>query len=170
MDCLKAIMTRRSVRKYTAEAVSDEALETVLRAAMAAPSAGNQQPWRFVIVRDRGILGQLSQATPYAGMLAGAPVGIVVCADTRDLRHPNWVNDCSAAVENALLAAHAIGLGAVWIGVHPIEERIENVRGIVALPDYAVPMSMVALGHPLEQKPPADRYEAAFVHHDHWHA
>jgi nitroreductase len=169
MDCIDAIMTRRSIRKYTTEAVTDEQLETLLRAAMNAPSAGNQQPWRFVVTRDAGVLDELSRATPYSGMLASAPLGIIVCAATDGLRHPgNWINDCSAALENLLLAAHAIGLGGVWIAVHPVEERIADVRRIAGLPDDVMPMSMVSIGHPAEDKPSADRFAPEYVVEDRW--
>ncbi len=169
MDALDALLGRRSIRTYADAPVTDEQLEVLLRAAMAAPSAGNQQPWRFIVVRDGAQRHALAGATPYAGMIGRAPVGIVVCGDTRDEKHPGyWVQDCSAAIENLLVAAHAIGLGAVWIGVYPVEERVANVRRICGVPDGVVPMSMVALGHPAEVKPPAERYEPAFVHEERW--
>lgn len=169
MDCIDAIMTRRSIRNYTDEPVTDEQLETVLRAAMAAPSAGNQQSWRFIVARDEAQRLALSEATPYAGMIARGQVGIVVCGDTRDEKHPGyWVQDCAAAIENLLLAAHATGLGAVWIGVHPIPERAEAVRRICGLPEGVEPLSMIALGHPAEEKPAAERFESAYVHAERW--
>ncbi len=169
MDCLDALMTRRSIRRYTDEPVSDADIEVLLRAAMAAPSAGNQQSWRIIVVTDRDQLDRLSKATPYSQMLASAPVGMVVCGDTREERHVGyWVQDCSAAIQNLLVAANAIGLGGVWIGCYPVDERVENLREICGVPEGIVPMSMIALGHPAEQKPPADRYQPAFVHHDRW--
>ena len=129
MDALQAISTRRSIRAFTPEPVSEEDLDTVLRAAMAAPSASNEHPWRFVVARDRAMLGRLSKATPFAGPLAGAPVGIVVCADQKVLRHKGfWVIDCAAAIENMLLAAHAIGLGGLWMGVHPVPQLSDALR------------------------------------------
>jgi len=169
MECLEALHGRRSIRRYTSEAVGEREIEELLRAAMAAPSAGNQQSWRFVVVTDREQLQRLSQATPYSKMLAEAPLGIVVAGDTRDERHPGyWVQDCSAAIENLLVAAHGLGLGAVWIGVHPVEERVNNVRAACAIPEGVVPMSMIAIGHPAEEKPPSERYEPAYVHRDSW--
>jgi nitroreductase len=169
MDALTAVMSRRSIRTYTGEAVSDAQIETILRAAMAAPSAGNQQSWRFVVVTDDGVKAELAQATPYARSVGLSAVTLVVCGDTRAEKHPGyWVQDCSAAIENALVAVHALGLGAVWIGVHPIEERVEAVARVVATPEGVRPLAMLAIGHPAESKEPSERYEPAYVHRDHW--
>lgn len=169
MDAIDAVMGRRSIRKYTSEPVTEQQLEVLLRAAMAAPSAGNQQSWRFVVVTDPEQLSRLSEATPYSGMLSRAPLGIVVAGDTSDEKHPGyWPQDCSAAVQNLLVAAHAIGLGAVWIGVHPIAEREENVREVCALPAGIRPLSMIAIGHPEESKPPGERFNPEYVHRDRW--
>lgn len=169
MDCLDALFGRRSIRRYTDAPVTDADLDVLLRAAMAAPSAGNQQPWRFVVVRDAQRRKELSEATPYASMLVDAPVALVVCGDTREEKHPGyWVQDCSAAIENLLIAANATGLGAVWIGAHPVEDRVENIRRICGVPEGIVPMSMVAIGHPVEGKPPGERFEPSYVHTERW--
>lgn len=169
MDAIDVLMTRRSIRQFLPKPLTDHEVDVLLRAAMAAPSAGNQQPWRFVVVSDASRLAELSSATPYAKMLASAPLGIVVCADTTSEKHPGyWVQDCSAAVQNMLLAAHSVGLGGVWVGVYPIAERVEAVSGLCALPEGIVPLAMVAVGHPAEVKPPVDRYDAHFVHTDTW--
>jgi len=169
MDCIDALMTRRSIRAYTGDPVSDGDIEVLLKAAMAAPSAGNQQSWRFVVVTDRGQLQALSEATPYSRMVALAPLAIVVCGDTRSEKHPGyWVQDCSAAVQNMLVAGNGIGLGAVWIGVHPVSERTGNVARICDLPAGIVPLCMVSVGHPAEKKPRAERYEPEYVHRDRW--
>jgi nitroreductase len=169
VDAVEAIMTRRSVRQFTPQAVTDAELEVVLRAAMAAPSAGNERPWRFVVVTEPDMLARLAKATPFAGALAGAPAGLVVCADRRSLKYPGfWPIDCSAAIENALLAAHAIGLGGVWIGVHPIAPLVWNVRRIVGVPKGIDPVSLVALGHPAKAREPVDRYEPDWVHWQVW--
>lgn len=169
MDTLTTIMTRRSIRQYTDEDVTTEQLLTLLRAAMAAPSAGNQQPWRFVAVRDPGQRAKLAEATPYSSPIGRAPLGIVVLADTRENKHPGfWVQDCSAAVENLLLAAHAIGLGGVWIGVHPNADRSAAVAKIVNPPQGFEVLSMVAIGHPANPGPEVDRYRAEFVRTDSW--
>jgi nitroreductase len=170
MEAIEAIMTRRSVRRFTESPVTDAELEVVLRAAMNAPSAGNEQPWRFVVVRERDNLRRLSKVTPFAGLLADAGAGIVVCADRRALKYPVafWPMDTSAAVQNLLLAAHATGLGGVWIGVHPVAPFKAAVRRIVRLPRVVVPVSLVALGHPASVPPPIERYDVAFVHHETW--
>jgi nitroreductase len=169
VDAIEAIMTRRSVRSFSDEPVSDEEAQVVLQAAMAAPSATNEQPWHFVVVRDRAVLERLSRATLYARPLAAAPLGLVVCADKRAVRYPGfWVIDCAAAIENALVAAHAIGLGGVWIGVHPVPPFREAVRRVVGLPRRIVPHSLVALGHPQRVPEPVDRFDATRLHEDRW--
>jgi nitroreductase len=172
MDALDALLTRRSIRRYTDEPVTDEQVETLLRAAMAAPTAFNQRSWRFVVVRDPEVRTALSQASKYAGPLAAAPVAIVVCGDTRAEQHPGiyWVQDCTAALENLLTAANAMGLGAVWIGVHPWADRAAAVREAIGLPDGVEPLASVAVGHPAETKPPAQRYDPELVHAERWDA
>jgi len=171
MDTLTALMTRHSVRQFTDEPVTAEQLETLLRAAMAAPSAGNQQPWRFVVARDEATRAKLAVATQYAGPVGRAPVGIVVLADTHGNKHPGyWVQDCSAAVENLLLAAHAIGLGGVWIGVHPTEDREAIVREIVEAPEGFAALCMIAIGHPAGPGSEVDRFHADWVRDERWGA
>jgi nitroreductase len=171
MDALEAIMTRRSVRSFTDEPVTDEQLETILRAAMAAPSAGNEQPWRIVVTRDRETLARWSRATPFSRPLAGAAVGLVVCGETVAQKHSGfWVDDCGAATQNVLLAAHALGLGAVWIGVHPSKLMVANVRRILKPPRSVTPFALVALGHSEKQPEPVDRFRPDFVVTDGWDA
>lgn len=163
------ILGRRSIRAWRDEPVGEDAVELLLRAAMAAPSAGNQQPWRFVVVRDRAVLARLAMASPYAQMLPRAPLAIVVCGDTAGEVHPGfWVQDCSAAVENLLIAVHALGLGAVWLGYYPREERVSGARAVLGLPESVVPLAVLPIGWPAEEKPPADRYDPAKVRFDRW--
>jgi nitroreductase len=169
MDCLEAIMTRRSIRSYTDEPVTDAQVETILRAAMAAPSAGNRQSWRMIVIRDAEMRARLAATSQYAGMLPSAQVGIVVCGDTSaELNPGNWITDCSAAMENAVLAAHAMGLGAVWLGVYPREERMQAVTELLGLPEQILPLSMIALGHPADSRPEADRYNSEYVRRERW--
>lgn len=169
MDALQAIMGRRSIRRYEDRLVEEVKVEALVKAAMAAPSAGNQQSWRFVVVTDRERLDKLADASPFAGLLERAPLAIVICGDVTAEKHQGfWLQDCAAATENMLLAAHALGLGAVWLGFYPVEERVEGVRHICELPDALVPFSIVALGYPSEEKPPADRYNAEYVRRETW--
>lgn len=166
---MKAILNRRSIRKYTAQPVPDQLLIELLEAAMCAPSAGNEQPWQFVIIDRRAILNEIPKFHPYAGMLAEAPVAILVCGDQeRDLHRGYWVQDCSAATENILIAAQDKGLGAVWVGIYPREERVRALRELLALPAHIVPFALVSIGYPAEEKPPANRFDAGRIHYNGW--
>ncbi len=168
-DTLDLLMTRRSIRSYTDEPVGQQDVEAILRAGMAAPSAGNQQPWHFVVIRDRATMERIMVVHPYSSMLAGAGVCIAVVADTALERHRGyWVQDCSAATQNILLAAHALGLGAVWLGVHPVKDRVDGLAEILRLPEEAICLSLVSIGHPAESPGPADRYDPARVHRERW--
>jgi nitroreductase len=169
MDTLQSIFTRRSIRRYTDQPVSEELIEQILRAAMAAPSAGNQQPWQFVVLTDRKLLDAIPGYHPYAEMLRQASAAIVVCGDLRlESRSGYWVQDCSAATQNLLLAAHALGLGAVWLGVYPREDRVANTQCLCGLPAEVIPLAIVALGHPAEQPKPVDRFKPERVHRNKW--
>lgn len=160
---IKNIMTRTSVRKYTNEAVSKADIETMLRAGMAAPTAVNKQPWHFVVVTDREQLNALAAANRGTGMAAKAPLAIVVCGDMQKtlpgVGQGFWVQDCSAATENILLAANALGLGAVWTGVYPNEERANAVRDIVKAPEHIVPLCTIVIGHPADNPTPKDKWK-----------
>lgn len=169
MDAIEALLGRRSIRKYTGEPVSEADIETILKAAVAAPSAGNQQPWHFVVITDRDQLAAAAESTPYGSMLCECAVAIVVCADTRDLKHDvMWQQDCSAATENALVAIHALGLGAVWLGFWPKMERVTPLKAALGMPEGVEPLSVLAIGHPAEGKPPSDRFAPELVHRDRW--
>jgi nitroreductase len=163
------VFSRRSIRRYTDEAVSEPDVERLLRAAMAAPSAGNQQPWTFVVVRERATLAAVPGFHPYAAMMPKASVAIVVCGQPEACKWPQmWVQDCSAATENILVEAAALGLGAVWLGVHPLEERERGARALLGIPEHVVPFAIVPVGHPAEAKPPSARYDPARVHQERW--
>ena len=128
MDALQAILTRRSIRRYTSEPVSDETVTELLKAAMSAPTAAGEI-WDFVVVRDRNVLAGVSKYHPHAEMLKSANVAILVCGNPNIEKLPGrWVLDCAAATENILIAANALGLGAVWVGIYPVEERIKGLR------------------------------------------
>jgi nitroreductase len=169
MDVFEAIHGRRSVRKFTNAPVSEADVGRVLRAAMVAPSAGNQQPWQFVVVRDRETLKKIKEINPYAPMAEQAPLGILVCGDLRLEKHPGfWAQDCSAAAQNLLLAVHGLGLGGVWTGIYPLEERVKGFGELFGLPEPVVPLAFVLIGHPDQKSDPADRYRPDRVHAERW--
>jgi nitroreductase len=169
MDAVEAIMTRRSIRKYTDEPIADEMMKQILSAAMAAPTAGNQQAWEFVVITDRKVLNALPDVHPYSRMLLVAPAAILVCGNLKtETKEGYYPQDCAAATQNILLAAHALGLGAVWLGVHPRQERVTGIRKLLNIPEHVVPVALVALGHPAESHPRVDRYDEKKVHKDTW--
>lgn len=168
---LKLIFERRSVRKYGKDAVSDGEIRDMLEAAMAAPSACCKDPWHFIVLRDREILEKTAAGLPHGGMLADAGAGIVVCgalSEAHDGMLSYMLQDCSAAIENILLAASSLGLGAVWLGAHPREDRIEHLRKTLGIPESITPISVVSIGRPAEKKEARTRYNRAKVHTDRW--
>ena len=168
---LAHIFSRRSIRAYEEKPVPDDLFRDLLEAAMAAPSAVCKDPWRFVLVKKREMLQRISDGLPNGKMLAFAGAGIVVCGDLRDAHDHQLsylLQDTSAAVQNTLLAATALGLGACWLGVHPREERMEHVRKLLGLPREIVPVSVISVGWPAERKEPRTRYAESKVHHETW--
>lgn len=169
MDAIDAILTRRSIRKYTPQEIPDEIVQKLLKAAMNAPSAGNQQPWHFIVIRSREILDEIPTFHQYAQMLKHAPLAIAVCGDLdKQLHKGYWIQDCSAATQNLLLAAHALKLGAVWLGVYPRDNRVQGVQSLLNLPEHVLPLCLIAIGYPDEQKPRADRFLPERIHYDKW--
>lgn len=166
---MNIIFRRRTIRKFTDQLVEKEKLRLLLEAAVMAPSAGNQQSWQFVLVTSRLILDELSEATPNAKPLLQAQAAIVVVGDLRkETREGFWVQDCSNASMNILLEATELGLGSVWIGVYPREDRVANVSDILDLPEYTVPLSMIGIGYPDEVKEKPFRFKEDLVHYDRW--
>ena len=160
-----AIFTRVSIREFTDDPVSDEQIERLMEAAMAAPSAGNQQPWEFYVVTDKEKIQELSTATPYSKCAAGAPVVIVPVYRTEGLVAPSYAEiDLSIAQQNIWLETDEIGLGGVWIGIAPIEERMELVHKMLDLPENVKVFSMFALGYPAETRPQQDRFDPERIH------
>ena len=155
------IMTRTSIRSFTDEPLTDSQIETLLRAGMAAPSAVNKQPWKFVVVKNKPLLQQIADSLPNT-RLATAVCAIVVCGDmTKTLdgvARDFWIHDCSAATENILLAAHALELGAVWAGIFPNPDRVDKLRGLIDLPETQIPLCVIAIGHPAENPTPKDKW------------
>lgn len=166
---MDAIFKRRSIRRFTGQDVSEDSIKKVLAAGMSAPSAGNEQPWHFILIKDKEALRKLSECGPYAKAVAGASAGILVCADLSLQRHKGyWVHDCSAAVENMLVEATELGLGAVWLGVHPEEDRIQYLAKYFVLPEQIIPFAMVPLGYPAQELSLSDRYNQSRVHYEKW--
>ena len=165
-DPMEEIFKRISIRKYEEKAVEKEKIEKILRAAMAAPSAGNQQPWEFYVVTDKDKIKALSQCSPYSGCAAGAPAVLVPCYRTKGLMFPEFDKiDLAIATENALLEITSLGLGGVWLAVAPIEDRIEKVTDVLGTPETLVPFALVPFGYPAEDRPQQDRYDETRVHY-----
>jgi nitroreductase len=161
MDVIEAILTRRSIRKYKSAEVEESKVHMLLEAAFMAPSAGNQQPWHFILVKNRKLLNEIADRHPYAKMLYEAPLAI-------ERYQGRWVLDCSASIENILLAARGLDLGTVWIGIHPDNERIGILRDILHIPADIHPHSLIAVGYPDEEKGKVDRFKPERIHKDLW--
>jgi nitroreductase len=168
MDIFEALFTRRSIRKYLPKPVSDEDITLLLKAAMLAPSANNCRPWHFVVVRDEATRKTLAERHPYAKMAAGAPVVIVVCANLDEQEEGFWVQDCSAATQNLMLAARGMNLGSVWCSLHPIEDREGIAREVLHLPANVRALSLVVVGHSDQPFFEANRFNAEKIHYERW--
>lgn len=167
MDTLEAIMTRRSVRDFKHDPVSKDDVQDLLKAGMQAPSAKNEQPWHFIVIDDPELLHAIPKFHPYSEMLWDAPLAILVCSEL-DLEKGRAVQDCSAATQNILLAAHAKGLGAVWLGIYPNDKQVSGMRELLGLPEGIYPVSLIAIGHPASRPEPEDRFKEDRVHFNSW--
>lgn len=166
---MNALFSRRSIRRYQPDPIDPSVIKVLLAAAMAAPSAGNQQPWHFIVMTDRTLLDRIPTFHPHARMVLEAPCAILVAGNLSVEKHKGyWVQDCSAAVENLLISIQDKGLGAVWLGVYPREDRVAGFRSLLSLPDHIVPFACIPLGKPAEFKEPANRYDEAKVHWNGW--
>ena len=162
---MNEIFNRVSIRKYEDKVVDKDKIEKILRAAMAAPSAGNQQPWEFYVVTDKDKIKALSECSPYAGCAAGAPVVLVPCYRTEGLMFPEFDKiDLAIATENALLEITSQGLGGVWLAVAPIQDRVDNVAKVLETPENLVPFALVPFGYPAENRDQQDRYDESRIH------
>lgn len=169
MNATEVILTRRSIRKYTNQKIDKSKIELLLKAAMLAPSARNEQPWHFVIVDHSAMLEKLADNHPYGKMLKEASHAILVCGDTQIESSDGYlVQDCTAAVMNILTAAHAEGLGTVWLGVYPRQERVDDMKKVLDLPNNILPLALISIGYPAETKPQPDRYKPERVHYNKW--
>jgi nitroreductase len=169
MNPAEVIFKRRSIRKFTGEPVSDETVKSILEAAMAAPSACAKDPWHFIVIREKEILKRVAEGLPNGQFLPSAAVGLIVCGDINKA-HGNelsyMLQDCSAAIENTLLAVDMLGLGACWLGVHPRTDRIQHLKTLFGLPQNIIPISVIAIGCPAESRPPRTRFNPELVHYE----
>lgn len=169
-DFFNVIRERHSVRAYADEPVSDADVETMLRCAMQAPSAANEQPWDFIVIRDRDLLDQAAGINPWAGFVRKAPLAILVCLNGQKEKEKGMgIIDMGACSENLLLAATALGLGAVFTGIYPLKDRMEGFSRLCGLPDYVQPIGLIVIGKPKGEAPGfKDRYNPAAVHQNRW--
>lgn len=169
METIEAILTRRSIRKFTNQVIDKETIELILKAAMYAPSARNTQSWQFIILTDRKILNAIPKIHPYASMMHEATLAILVCGDKTSEPSEGYINtNCSAATQNILLAAHALGIGSVWLGVYPREERMKGMTDLFGLPENIIPISLIALGCPNEKITQPERFKKERIHYEKW--
>lgn len=171
-QAIENLMTRVSVREFTGEKISEAQIDTLLRAAMAAPSAINKQPWAFIVVTEDSIIAKLGEALPYSRCSNHPAVAIIPCGDLSKAIEGDmanfWINDVSAATENILLAAHSMGLGAVWTGLHPDMNRAKMVQQMLGLPEHIIPLCVVPVGVPAEHPEVKDKYQPANIHYNKW--
>lgn len=175
-ETIQTILTRTSVRRFTEEPVSQEHIDLLLHSAMAAPTSMNYEPWHFIVIQDKAIKNELKNKLPFAKMITDSCTAIVVCGDSSLYGHVSkldgedntlyWVEDCSAASENLLLAAHSLGLGAVWTGIFPLPSRITLLQQVLLLPKHIVPLNLILVGHPLMPQKPKNKWNALKVHYD----
>lgn len=164
---MENILSRKSVRRYVeGKSVEKEKVEQLLRAGMAAPSGMDRRPWEFAVVDEREKLDKMADELPYAKMLKGAPMAIVVCADERKSSY--WYLDCSAAAQNILLAAEALGLGAVWTATYPYEDRMKVVAGVLNTPSYVKSLCVIPVGYPMGEYASKDKWDATRIHYNVW--
>jgi nitroreductase len=170
MNTIKAIMTRRSIRKFTAEPVSDQQIKTILEAAMNAPSAGDGRPWHFIVVRDREKLNALAEKIDEGNdLFKQAQAAVLIVADPKKEGFPGFYpQDCSCAAQNIYLVAHDLGLGTVWIATWEVPPRVNGIRSILGVPESLMPFAIFPLGHPAEHLEAEYRYDESLVHYDYW--
>jgi nitroreductase len=164
---MKEIFIRRSIRKYNGKPIESEKLQLLLKAAMAAPTAGNSQEWEFVVITDRAILNEIPRFHQYSTMLKEAEAAIVVCANLQREKYADyWIQDCAAATQNILLEATCLGIGSVWLGVYPNMTRVKEMKKLLSLPENVMPLSIVSLGYSDMEFKEVDRYDENKVHYN----
>jgi len=166
---MDVVLTEMNIRSYADQAVCPELVRKLLQAAMAASSTGDQRPWHFVVVEDRETRERMADIHPFAHMLPQAPVAILVCGDPTIQKHAGfWVQDCAAAMENILIETRALGLGAAWLRIYPVEGLVQNFRKLLDVPPHVIPFALTPVGYPAEKSEPKCRYDESRVHLDHW--
>lgn len=166
---MSILYKRRSIRKFKDRPIDKDTVKKLLRGAMSAPSAGNQQPWHFIVLDNRDILNEIPKFHHYSQTLKEAPLAIVVCGDTENIKYPECcVQDCSAATENLIIAITELGLGGVWLGFYPDEDRVRELSILLEIPESVLPLSVVAIGYADEEKSPINRYMEDRVHYNKW--
>ena len=182
-SALEVIKARTRIRSFTGEKLTEEQINTLLKAAMAAPTAANEQPWRFIVITDDAVKAGLYNGEVHKKIVTGAGAVIIVCGENTRLRrahgadsdaqpvpepNPYWYEDCSAATENLLLAATALDLGAVWLSCYPIERSVNRIRDYLGIPETVTPLAIVPVGHPAEKPAPKDKWKPENIHYDKW--
>ena len=171
-EILNNILTRTSVRLFTDKSVEKEKIDLLMQAAMAAPTGKNRKPWEFIIIENKETLTKLSEAMPYAKMVAKAPLAIVICANKDCLKPEDneigWICDCSAATQNLLLAANSLDLGATWTAVYSYEDRLKAAKEILNLPDNIIPLSLIPVGYPEKRFKPMEKFDKTKIHYEKW--
>ena len=166
---MDAIFERRSIRNYTDQEVKDETITELLKAGMAAPSAGNAQTWEFVLIDDKNILQKIPEIHPYSNMVPDCSKAILVCGNKNQEKYDGfWPQDCSAAAENILIDAADKGLGAVWLGIYPENDRVNKFQELFNLPEHIKPFCLIPVGYPAEEKGTANRFMKEKVHYNKW--
>lgn len=169
VEVKEAIKSRRSIRSYRDDEVPSEDLEAIIEAGMYAPSAGNEQPWEFVVINDRKKLDEIALMHDNAGMVEEAPVALAVCSVQDRVKHGKmWVQDCAAATQNMLLQAHSHGYATCWVGVYSRSDRERDMAELLELPEGVVPFSLIPVGRPPESIPDPDRFKPERIRQNSW--
>jgi nitroreductase len=169
METIEGLLTRRSIRKYKDHPIEKDKLDIILKSAMYAPSAMNLQAWHFIVIDDRGVLSEIIKSIPHAELLRQTPAAVLVCGDAVIEKNESWtIQNCSAAIENILLASHELGIGSCWIAIHGIAEVVENVSRQFKLPENVIPISLITLGYPDEKVVAEERFNEEKIHFNKW--
>lgn len=169
MEVIEALLGRRSIRKYKDQKISNENINEVLKAAMYAPTAMNLKAWQFIVIDDKAVLVQTINSIPYAEMLKQSAAAILVCGDSEIEKNESWLlQNCSAATQNILLAAHGLGIGSCWIAIHGMDDVYKKIKNQFKLPDNIIPVSLISLGYPDEVVTAEERFKQEKIHYNKW--